>query len=148
METDKNDLEKLFATGQEVTAGGETITLKPFTFGQLPRAIKLLRPITDAVGDAGIASFDGGDFRLAADWPLRLPVLMDEAGEALVSFVAFAIGKPREWFDTLGADEGIALTKAAFEVNGDFFVKRIAPMLGMAVPKKAEPAAGEPLPPA
>ena len=25
METDKNDLEKLFATGQEVTAGGETI---------------------------------------------------------------------------------------------------------------------------
>jgi hypothetical protein len=142
-----DDLDKLLPAGTEVTAGGETLTLKPFTFGQLPRAIKLLRPVTEAVGDAGIARFDKGDFFLAPDWPLRLPALMDEAGEALVSFVAFACGKPREWFDTLGADEGIALTKAAFEVNGDFFVKRIAPMLGMALPKKAEPATGEPSPP-
>lgn len=140
------DLDKLLPAGREVTAGGETLTLKPFTFGQLPRAIKLLRPVTEAVGTAGIAEFKDGNFFLSADWPLKLPVLMDEAGEALVSFVAFAAGKPREWFDTLGADEGIALTKAAFEVNGDFFVKRIAPLLGMAVPTKAP--AGEPSLPA
>ena len=145
MDDKKDDLEKLFPAGQEVTAGGEKVTLKPFTFGQLPRAIKLLRPVTDAVGTAGIAEFSAGDFRLASDWPLRLPQLMDEAGEALVAFVAFACGKPRDWFDTLGADEGIALTRAAFEVNGDFFVKRIAPMLGMAIPKAAP--AGEPSPP-
>jgi hypothetical protein len=54
---------------------------------------------------------------------------------------------PRSFFDTLPADDGLALTKAAFEVNGDFFVKRIAPRLGMAIPMKT-PEAGEPLPPA
>lgn len=142
-----DDLDKLMPEPREITAGGETFTLRPFTFGQLPKAIKLLRPITEAVTSAGIAKFEGKDFFLAPDWPLKLPILMDEAGESLVGFVAFAIGKPREWFDTLGADEGIALTKAAFEVNGDFFVKKVAPMLGMSTPV-ATPPAGVPSSPA
>ncbi len=132
-DADKGDLAALFP-GREVTLStGETLELAPFAFGKLPRAIKLLRPVTDAVRAAGIAGFDGKDFALASGWPLRLPQLMDEAGEALVEFVGFAVGKPRAWFDTLGADDGIALTRAAFEVNGDFFVKRVAPMLGMSV---------------
>lgn len=134
--------------GREVTVhpvgqAPETLTLMPFYFGALPRAVKLLRPVTDAVRSAGIAGFDGKDFALAPDWPMRLPQLMDEGGEALLEFVAFAVKKPRLWFDTLGTDDGIALTKAAFEVNGDFFVRKVAPMLGMSVqPEKA--AAGEP----
>ncbi len=130
--------------GREVTLStGESLTLVPFYFGQLPRAIKLLRPVTDSVRSAGIAGFDGANFALAGDWPLRIPQLMDEAGEALIEFVAFAVGKPRAWFDTLGADDGICLTKAAFEVNGDFFVRKVAPMLGMSVPAQS-PAIGAP----
>jgi hypothetical protein len=82
-------------------------------------------------------------FSLAADWPLRLPQVMDEAGESLLEFVAFAIGKPRAWFDDLEGDEGIALTKLVFETNGDFFVRRIAPMLGLAVQGEASPETGE-----
>lgn len=135
-----DDIEKLFPGGKEITAGGETLTLKPFTFGMLPRAIKLLRPVTEAVGAAGIAKFEGGNFYLAPDWPLKLPQLMDEAGEALVLFIAFAANKPRDWFDTLGADEGIDIAKAVFEVNGDFFVKRVAPKLGMSTPAVTPPA--------
>lgn len=140
-----DDLDKLLPSGREVTVGGETLTLLPFTFGQLPKAVKLLRPVTEAVGAAGIVSLDGTAVRLAADWPLKLPALMDDAGEALLQFIAFASGKPRTWFDTLGADDGIELTKAVFEANGDFFVKRIAPRLGMAVPT---PEAGAPSSPA
>lgn len=142
-----DDLDKLLPEPCFVMAGGENLTLRPFTFGQLPKAVKLLRPVIDAVGGAGIARLEGDKFILEADWPLKLPELMDKAGESLVGFVAFAVGKPREWFDSVAADEGIALTKAAFEVNGDFFVKRIAPMLGMAVPKAAPPT-GEPSSPA
>ena len=130
--------------GREVTlSNGETLTLAPFFFGQLPKAIRLLRPVTDAVREAGIAGFEGGDFRLASDWPLRIPQLMDEAGEALVEFVAFAVNKPRVWFDTLGSDDGIALTRAVFEVNSDFFARRVLPMLGMSV-QPAAPATGAP----
>lgn len=132
-DADKGDLAALLP-GRDVTLStGEVLTLMPFYFGQLPRAIKLLRPVTDAVRAAGIAGFDGKDFALAPDWPLRLPQLMDEGGEALVEFVAFAVKKPRAWFDELGSDDGIALTKAAFEVNGEFFAKKVAPMLGMSM---------------
>jgi hypothetical protein len=130
--------------GEEVKAGGETLTIKPFMFGQFPRAMKLLRPITDAVRSAGIAGFDGQQFFFAQDWPMRLPQLMDEVGEPLLEFVGFAAGKPREWFDTIQADEGIALARAAFQVNASFFVQRIAPSLGLAV----QPAGGEQLSPA
>ena len=146
-DADKGDLAALLP-GRDVTLStGEVLTLMPFYFGQLPRAIKLLRPVTDAVRAAGIAGFDGKDFALAPDWPLRLPQLMDEGGEALVEFVAFAVKKPRAWFDELGSDDGIALTKTAFEVNGDFFARRVAPMLGMSIqPEKA--ATGEPSSPA
>lgn len=129
-----SDLDVLAPVPREVKVrGGEVISLLPLFFGQWPRAIRLFRPITDAVQSAGIAGFSGAGLTLAPDWALRLPQVMDEAGEALILFVAFAASKPREWFDSLGGDDGIALTRAVFEVNGDFFVKRIAPMLGLAI---------------
>jgi hypothetical protein len=139
---DDGGLSVLFP-GEEVKAGGETITVKPFMFGQFPRAMKLLRPITDAVRSAGIAGFDGKRFFFAQDWPLRLPQLMDEVGEPLLEFIGFAAGKPRSWFDTIPPDEGIALARAAFQVNASFFVQRIAPSLGLAVQAET----GEPLSP-
>lgn len=142
-DTKKSDIETLFPD-VEAKAKGETLTLRPFTFGQFPKAIKLLRPITDAVQDAGIAGMSAAGFSLAPDWPLRLPQVMDEAGESVIEFVAFATGKPREWFDDLAADEGLALTKAVFEVNGDFFVRRIAPKLGLAIQPEASQEAGAP----
>ena len=134
------DLAKLFPDRELTLSNGEVLTLRPFYFGQYPKAIKMLRPVTDAVRDAGIAGFNGAQFSLASDWAMRLPQLMDEAGEALVEFVAFAVDKPRSWFDTLPGDDGILLTKAAFEVNGDFFVQRVAPKLGMALPPIGEPS--------
>jgi hypothetical protein len=138
-----SDINTLFPAREEKFKG-ETITVSPFKFGAFPKAIRLLRPITDAVKDAGIAGMSAAGFSLAADWPLRLPQVMDEAGEAVIEFVAFATGKPREWFDDLDGDEGIALTKLVFEVNGDFFVQRIAPKLGLAVQSaEASPEIGE-----
>jgi uncharacterized protein (UPF0264 family) len=137
-----SDINTLFPI-EEATFNGETIKVEPFKFGQFPKAIKLLRPITDAVKDAGIAGMSAAGFSLAPDWPMRLPQVMDEAGEALIEFVAFATNKQRSWFDDLDADEGIALTKLVFEVNGDFFVQRIAPKLGLAVQSQASPETGE-----
>ncbi len=136
----KSDLDILAPEPREVTiAGGEVISLSPFFFGQWPKAIRLFRPVTEAVQRAGIAGFSGSGLTLAPDWALRLPQVIDEAGDALIEFVGFAIGKPRAWFDTLGGDDGIALTKAVFETQADFFVARIAPMLGLAI--KPDPAA-------
>jgi hypothetical protein len=129
-----DDLDTLAPEGREVALrSGQKVPVQPFYFGQWPRAIKLFRPVTEAVTKAQIAGFNGANMTLAPDWPLRLPQVMDEAGESLLLFIAFAISMPRQWFDTLDGDDGIALTKAVFEVNGDFFVRRIAPMLGMSI---------------
>jgi hypothetical protein len=129
-ETKTTDLEKLLPE-REITIAGEAITVRPFFFGQLPKAVKLLRPIAEALRETGIASIEGNGLSLAPDWALRLPQLFEEAGEPLVAFVAFAVGKPREWFDTLAADEGVKMTRAVFEANASFFVERIAPLVGM-----------------
>lgn len=127
-----------------VRGGAVVVSVLPFYFGQWPRAIRLFRPVVEAVRAAGIAGFNGTEMALAADWPLLLPRVMDEAGEALIEFVAYAINKDedqaaqkkRAWFDTLDGDDGIAITKAVFEVNGDFFARRIAPMLGLAIQQR------------
>jgi hypothetical protein len=129
-ETKTTDLEKLLPE-REITIAGEAITVRPFFFGQLPKAVKLLRPIAEALRETGIASLDGNSLALAPDWALRLPQLFEDAGEPLVEFVAFAVGKPRAWFDTLAADEGVKLTRAVFEANASFFVEKIAPLVGM-----------------
>ncbi len=128
------DLETLFP-GREISAGGEKLTLQPFTFGQLPKAAKLLQPISTSMSDTGVFSVNniGGEvqFGLAPDWPVRIVDLLASGGDGLLDFIAFAANKPREWVDKLGADDGVALTKALMEVNADFFVRRVLPMLGL-----------------
>lgn len=129
-----SDLEVLFPVRQ-VRAGGELLDLKPFTFGQIQRAAKLLQPVAAAVQTAGIFSArnEAGDiqFRLAPDWPLHIVELLAAGGGDLVAFVAFASGKPRDWVEAMAIDEGVVLTKAIFELNADFFAQRVLPLLGM-----------------
>ena len=128
------DLETLFP-GREITVGKEALTLGPFAFGQLPKAAKLLQPISASLSDTGVFSVGKVDgevqFGLAADWPMRIVDLLAAGGDGLLDFIAFAANKPREWVDGLGADDGVALTKALLEVNADFFVRRVLPMFGL-----------------
>jgi hypothetical protein len=55
--------------------------------------------------------------------------VLEEGGEALMEFFAYAIGVKRDWMDTLPGDEGLVLAKAIFEENADFFVRKILPTL-------------------
>lgn len=139
-----SDLDILFP-GREISAGGEKLTLQPFTFGKLPKAAKLLQPIASSLSAAGIFGIEQAagevQFRLASDWPLKIVDMLAEGGEGLLSFIAFASGKELAWVESLPADDGVALTKAVMEINADFFVQRVLPMLGMVTP--ASPSAGE-----
>ncbi len=119
--------------GRDVSCKGETIRVVPLYFGQYPTAIKLVRPLAQALGRSGLFEMkdEGGKvkFAVSGNWITAVPVLFEEGGEALIQFFAFAISKPRTWFDTLPGDQGIELAQAIFEENKDFFVRRILPIL-------------------
>jgi hypothetical protein len=134
-----DDLQTLLPE-REVTAKGEVLTIAPFFFGQLPKAVKLIQPLAQALGTAQVLTIDGTTVRLSADWPLKLPQIVAEGGEALIDLIAFVTGKPRAWFDTLGTDEGISLTRVVIEVNADFFAKKVAPMLPVAINQDGAPS--------
>lgn len=129
-----SDLE-ILNPDREITISGQAIILKPFAFGQLGKAAKLLKPVAETVAGANIfrATAEGGElkFFLAGDWLFRMVDLLAEGGDDLIGFLAFATGQPREFVENLLPDDGIALTKAVFEVNSDFFVRRVLPLLGL-----------------
>jgi hypothetical protein len=104
------DLKALFP-GQEVDAGGETIKVSPFAFGQIPQVAKIFAKIKGVI--------EGGD----------LMEIASAGGEDLLQLLCLAANKPRTWFDTLPSDEGLNLMAAVIQVNRDFFVQRMSPVL-------------------
>ena len=128
-----SELETLHPEGVTVKAGGEEVHLKPFTFGQLVKVTKHLKPIVGALKASGIWATEkrGAEtvFKLAEDWPLKAVDAIAEGGDHLMDFLEFATGKSRAWLDGLESDAGIALAKGVFEVNADFFGRKIIPLL-------------------
>lgn len=149
-----NDLDVLIP-GRDVTCKGEIVRVLPVAFGRYPKAIQLLRPIATALQASGIfhLSVDKGEdgkptasFKMEEDWLAVIPKLLEDCGEPLMQFFAFAINQPRHWLDSLDADEGLALAVAIFGENADFLVRRILPMLTtMGFVKASEVPAGEQL---
>lgn len=131
------DLDILFPQGKKVMAAGDEISILPFTFGQLPNATKLMFPVVDSLKKSGILVIEGGNISLVSDWPLRVPEILMEGGEPVMQLCAFATGKPRSWLDTVQMDEGVSIAMAIFQVNSDFFARRIAPMMGLSVKQES-----------
>ena len=124
-----SDLQVLEPTGKEVRAGGETITVKPIKFGQLPQASRLIAPISKQIA----AAFKAQGGLTVADTAALFVDLLAQSGDDLLAALGFFIGKPREWFDTIENDEGLSLLNAVFDVNADFFSRRVLPMFAPAV---------------
>lgn len=134
-QSEAGDLKVLFPT-VEMNVAGKDLKLHPFQFGKLARVAKLVKPIVQGLLMSGILTMtrvDGSNetkFSLANDFVPKLFELTDDAGEPLMQLIAFAVDQPRVWLDTVEADEGIVLAQKVWEVNADFFVKRVMPMLG------------------
>lgn len=116
VKSETSDLEILQNQGKTVIVGKETIQVKPFTFGQLLKALKYLANIGKSFGDDNLDDS-------------QIMQIIAYNTEDVASLLCLATGKPREFFDTISAEEGIELTLAAWEVNKDFFANRLAPKL-------------------
>lgn len=123
------EIQTLFP-GKEVTlTSGEVITIKPFTFGQLPKALKIGQKLGTLLADL----YKQGKFEDRANVSSNLMVIIGEGGEDLIELIGLGINKPRAWFDNLQGDDGITLTIAFLEVNIDFFTKKMMPQLSAAI---------------
>ena len=108
-----SDLETLIPPGVQITVAGETLTLKPLKVGSLPAFLRAISPVMQSLTAPAI------------DWL----ALFGERGDDLLSAIAIAVGKPREWVDDLAADEAILLAAKVIEVNADFFTQTVIPKL-------------------
>jgi hypothetical protein len=115
-----NDLNTIIPAHLEVSAGGQLITVKPFTFGQLPKVMTLSKTIYGHIS----ALFDSD-----IDQTQVIIEAMAVGGEDLIAMICLSTGKSREWFDTLEMDDGVRLTGAFLEVNLGFFVRKVMPEL-------------------
>lgn len=95
-----------------VEIAGETVEIAPLKVGELPAFIRAIRPFAQQL-------------TLEVDWL----ALFGERGDDLVSALALAIRRPRDWVAARELDEAIQLAEAVFEVNSDFFIRRLAPSI-------------------
>ena len=107
------DLEKLIPQALELTVNGETLAIKPLKVGQMPAFLRTISPVLQHLS------------RTEIDWL----TLFGERGDDLLSAIAIAVGKPRQWVDDLAADEAILLAAKVIEVNADFFTRTVMPKL-------------------
>lgn len=128
-----NDLDVLYPEGKTVIAKGEVITILPFGFGMLPTVTKKLLPLVELWTEAELVSFtregETVSFKISDDIAARVLPFMEAGGEQFMDLVAYLAKKSRAWLDTVPPHEGVELVKALFEVNADYFTKKILPML-------------------
>ena len=108
-----NDLDKLIPQAIELVIDGETLAIKPLKVGQMPAFLRAISPVMQHLTRSEI------------DWL----ALFGERGDDLLSAIAIAVSKPRQWVDGLAADEAILLAAKVIEVNADFFTRTVMPKL-------------------
>lgn len=118
-------LEVLEPSGSSVSYRGETVEVRPLTIGQLPKLVRTARPVINAV--LSLQSLPD-DTETTAFVDLIVDMLADH-GESIYQAAAICIGKPVDWVADGELDEFVQLAKAVIEVNRDFFVQRLGPLL-------------------
>ena len=130
-------LDVLFPEEEVLLIAGESVAVLPFMWGRYPGALKLMLPAVFALRRAGLISINkNGELVLLDDWMGLIGgamQIMADSGEDLIALCGYAINKPRDWFDNIGADDGIKLLRAVLMVNANFFRNRTVQMLGLSV---------------
>lgn len=118
-----SDLQTIFP-GKSIVIAGEELRVSPFKFGQLPQVMTKAQKIYSGVAHLVSGSTDEAEVILQ---------VMSVGGEDLLDLIGLSINKPRSFFDTIEADDGVALTAAFLEVNLSFFVQKVLPRFKEAV---------------
>ena len=115
-----DELQTLFP-GKDVVIAGQTVCVRPFSFGQLPKVMKLMGRLSAPV----LAAQNAGE---KID-PMVLFGLLADGGDELIELMASSSGLQVSTIKNLESDEGIVLLAAFIEVNGSFFVQKVLPLV-------------------
>ena len=121
-----SDIQTIFP-GKDIQISGQTVTVKPFTFGQLPKVMKLMNKLSAPLQQAQ-ARGESIDTSMLLD-------LLAEGSEDLISLISSSSGLSTQTINLLQPDEGIELLAAFLEVNGNFFVQKVLPQIQTLVGK-------------
>lgn len=127
-----SDLSILFPT-QHLDIGGRTVSISPFKFGQLPRAMSKAKHIFSHLAE--LVSKQEGTQSLEIGLVLSA---MEVGGDDLIDLITMCSDVDREFIERLGVDEGIKLTGAFLEVNLGFFVQKVLPEFKAAMARVTE----------
>lgn len=106
------ELEKIFCDKKSLVINGENIEISPLYLGEFPLMFKAIKPFVDKIG-------------ADPDWIS----LMVDHGEDLLEALSIASRRPREWVNNLELDNAMMLASLIFEVNADFFIRRVVPSI-------------------
>lgn len=95
-----------------IVIGGESLELTPLKVGEVPAFARAVQPVAASLSASN-------------DWL----ALLAEHGEAVIKAVAIASRRPNEWVTGLELDDAVRLSEAVFEVNADFFIRRVWPTM-------------------
>lgn len=121
-----DDLEVLAPQGASVKFRGKDMEVLPIPVGALPKLVREARPLVDLLMSMELPA-DGDDTALLA-FVMRL---LEDHGERVFAAAAICTGEDQKWIEGADIAEFIELAVKVFEVNRDFFVQRLAPLLGV-----------------
>lgn len=102
---------------REVVVDGEkhTVVIRQIKTGQIPKLLRVMGPLISVLTDSS--------------QPLNLNKIFLFYAEDCLGMLAVLVDKPREFIDQLEIDDAVLLISDALEVNLDFFVQRVLPLL-------------------
>ena len=95
-----------------VEIGGERLDITPLKVGEIPLFARAVQPVAE-------------NLSASPDWL----ALLAWQGEAIIDALSIAARRPRDWVANLDPDEAVRLAEAVFEVNADFFIRRLRPVV-------------------
>ncbi len=117
-----SDLDDIISEPVTVKAGGREVQVRPMVPVQIARFARAIKPMSGAVPDsvAGARKLDKA----------ALLDLFADHGEQIIAAVAAATDEDEAFIGTqCQVDELLELAITVFQVNADFFARRLAPVI-------------------
>lgn len=122
-----SQLATIFPIGEHLVLQDTDVHIKPFKFGEMAKVFKLLAPLGEAMSSSH-----------AALGPMGLvTALFGHEGDEIFHLCALVAKQPLDWVHNLDMDEAVDLMTAIVEVNHDFFIRKVVPMLVSKLPTEA-----------